>query len=117
MTGPGDEGFATVWAAGAVFVVLTFYGLLIWLGAATVTRHRVAAAADLAALAAAAHVADGAEEACAQAERVARRMDTRLRACDLDGRDALVRVRARPPLVPAELGAVAVTARAGPVDR
>ncbi|SNR62645.1 helicase/secretion neighborhood TadE-like protein [Haloechinothrix alba] len=117
MTGPGDEGFATVWAAGAVLAVLTFYGLLIWLGAATVTRHRVAAAADLAALAAAAHVADGSDGACAQAGRVARRMDTRLRACELDGRDALVRVRAQPPLVPAELGTVTVGARAGPVGR
>ncbi|HEY2100552.1 MAG TPA: pilus assembly protein TadG-related protein, partial [Pseudonocardia sp.] len=48
-----DRGVATLWAAGAMSVVLAVMVVGINLGAAASSRHRAEAAADLAALAAA----------------------------------------------------------------
>ncbi|MGH3451734.1 MAG: Rv3654c family TadE-like protein [Haloechinothrix sp.] len=112
-----DDGFATVWAAGAVTALLSIYTLVLWLGAATVTRHRAEAAADLAALAAAAHARAGAVAACQRAATVADRMRVRVDRCELSGWDALVEVRAAPPGAVAHLGMVTARARAGPVGR
>ena len=55
------------------------------LGQAVVTRHRAAAAADLAALAAADHWAEGGAAACARADRLARAQRTRLVRCAVVG--------------------------------
>lgn len=109
-----DGGFATVWAAGAVLALVTLLALVAQLAAATSGRHRAEAAADLGALAAAAHAVDGESAACAYAERVALRMEARLISCRLHGWDARVEVTVTPsPALPTASMAHG-RARAGP---
>jgi secretion/DNA translocation related TadE-like protein len=86
----GDAGVATV-AALALSTALAGAGVgAMLVGDAVVTRHRAAAAADLAALAAAAHVLGGPRAACAAARTVATVDGARLTACAVDG--SVVRV-------------------------
>lgn len=80
------------------------------------TRHRVTAAADLAALAAAAYAPDGDVAACGRARWVADRMGVGIRYCRLSGWDALIEVSAGPPGILGPLGEITEHARAGPVD-
>ncbi|WNM36384.1 flp pilus-assembly TadE/G-like family protein [Streptomyces sp. Li-HN-5-11] len=80
-----DRGSATVWSVGAIAVLCVVFGIGLGLGQAVVTRHRAAAAADLAALAAADHWAEGGAAACARADRVARAQRTRLVRCAVVG--------------------------------
>ncbi|MFC8674116.1 Rv3654c family TadE-like protein [Streptomyces griseorubiginosus] len=61
------------------------FGGVLAFGQAVVVRHRAAGAADLAALAAADHWADGPGVACARAEEVARAQGTRLVRCGMVG--------------------------------
>lgn len=96
--GRGDDGFASVWAAGAVLVLVTLLVFAVHLAAATSGRHRAEAAADLGALAAAGHAVDGESVACAYAVRVADGMDAQLVGCRLSGWDALVEVTVTPAL-------------------
>lgn len=88
---------------------------ILWFGAAVVTRHRAAGAADLAAIAAAGAVVDGERQACGRARWVADQMAVVLRSCRLSGWDALVEVVAVPPGVLGEFGSAEARARAGPV--
>lgn len=104
-----DRGSATVWAALVATVLGAVFGGVLLLGQAVVARHRAAAAADLAALAAAATWAHGPQTACAAARRVARAQDAALGACTLRGEVA--EVTARPVTGPF---APTITARAGP---
>ncbi|MEV7832458.1 Rv3654c family TadE-like protein [Streptomyces subrutilus] len=104
-----DRGSATVWAALVATVLGAVFGGVLLLGQAVVARHRAAAAADLAALAAAATWAHGPERACAAALRVARAQDAALDACRLSGEVA--EVTAHPATGPF---APEIRARAGP---
>ncbi|MEU0390424.1 Rv3654c family TadE-like protein, partial [Streptomyces chartreusis] len=54
-----DQGSATVWSVGAITVLCLVFGVVLALGQAVVIRHRAAGGADLAALAAADHWAEG----------------------------------------------------------
>lgn len=110
-----DSGVATVWAAAAVSVVLVIAVFGVNLGAAVSGRHRAAAAADLAALAAASHVADGVVAACAHSVRVTDGMGTELASCRVSGWEAFVEVEVRPPVPLVPLGTARGRARAGPV--
>ena len=110
-----DRGSVTIWA-------ITLTGL-IWFGAsaaalygsAVVGRHRAEAAADLAALAAAEHVVDGSEAACAAGARIATVNGGSLRGCHIVGDDVEVTVSRQVGL--GGLGAfpAVARARAGPV--
>ncbi|MFJ5641344.1 Rv3654c family TadE-like protein [Streptomyces sp. NPDC093223] len=80
-----DRGSATVWSVGAIGVLCAVFGVLLGLGQAVVVRHRAAGAADLAALAAADHWAEGTAAACARADRVARAQGARLARCVIVG--------------------------------
>jgi secretion/DNA translocation related TadE-like protein len=80
-----DRGSATVWSVGAIGVLCAVFGVLLGLGQAVVVRHRAAGAADLAALAAADHWAEGTAAACARADRVARAQGSRLTRCVIVG--------------------------------
>lgn len=111
-----EDGFATVWVAGMLAAVLIVSSLVLWFGAAVVTRHRASAAADLAALAAAAHFAQGTHKACGRASSVAERMRVHLESCLFRGRDSFVVVSANLPGALGHLGAAGARARAGPVD-
>jgi secretion/DNA translocation related TadE-like protein len=113
----GDRGAATVWAAGAVAVVMVVLAMLLWFVAAVVARHQAQSAADLAALAAASRADAGEAQACAYARWVAERMGVELRSCRLSGWDALVEVVAVPVGVPGDVGEALAKARAGPVER
>ena len=113
----GDRGSATVWLAGlAALIGLATFAALVQ-GSAVIARHRAATAADLAALAAAVRVLDGAAAACAAGREIAVRNGGSLTRCVLSGDD--VEVEVTRPLVLGSLGSwVAVaSARAGPVDR
>jgi secretion/DNA translocation related TadE-like protein len=111
-----DRGSGTVVVVGvclAALVLLTFVG---WLGSAVVARHRAAAAADLAALAAADVLvgrADGAP--CDTARRIALAGDdVTLTSCRTEGRVAVVTVAVLPSGWVASVGSAVATARAGP---
>ncbi|MEU7551061.1 Rv3654c family TadE-like protein [Streptomyces sp. NPDC044571] len=104
-----DRGSATVWAALVATVLSAVFGGVLLLGQAVVARHRAAAAADLAALAAAATWAHGPEQACAAARRVAGAQGAALTACTVQGEVAAV--TARPTTGPFH---PPITARAGP---
>lgn len=80
-----DRGSATVWSVGAIAVLCVVFGVVLALGQAVVVRHRAAGGADLAALAAADHWADGPVVACARAEGVARDQGVRLVRCVMVG--------------------------------
>ncbi|NEB22528.1 flp pilus-assembly TadE/G-like family protein [Streptomyces coelicoflavus] len=119
-----DRGSATVWSVAAVAVLCLVFGGVLALGQAVVARHRAAGGADLAALAAADHWAEGGTAACDRADRVARAQGVRLVRCVLTGQvsdvtaasgrepfTAETRARAgpatpaspaRPPLAPAQ---------------
>ncbi|MFJ6085880.1 Rv3654c family TadE-like protein [Streptomyces sp. NPDC092369] len=104
-----DRGSATVWSLGAIAVLCVVFGIVLAMGHAVVTRHRAAGGADLAALAAADHWAQGAAAACARADEVARAQGTRLVRCALVGDTSDVTAASgRGPF------AAEVRARAGP---
>lgn len=116
MTGLGerDRGAATVLAVGAIAAIVTTFWLVVSVGLATLTRHRAGSAADLSALAAAAHTSSGATAACERARWVTDRMRVTVSQCDVVDEEALVEVTARPPGILGDLGTAAVMARAGP---
>ncbi|MFD5799048.1 Rv3654c family TadE-like protein [Streptomyces diastatochromogenes] len=104
-----DRGSATVWSLGAIAVLCVVFGAVLALGQAVVVRHRAAGGADLAALAAADHWAEGGVEACARAERVAAAQGARLVRCAIVGETSDVTAASgRGPF------AAEVRARAGP---
>ncbi|MFE0475326.1 Rv3654c family TadE-like protein [Streptomyces sp. NPDC058947] len=120
-----DQGSATVWSVGAIAVLCVVFGVVLALGQAVVVRHRAAGGADLAALAAADHWAEGGPAACARAGRVARAQGVRLVRCEVAGEisdvtaasgrgpfTAEVRARAGPPTAPLDLPAVSPGHRA-----
>ena len=81
-------------------------------GGVVVRRHEVEVAADLAALAAAAHLPDGVAVACDRARWVVERAGERLVGCAVSGWEVIVAVEGAVPL----FGAVGVRARAGPTE-
>lgn len=111
---PTDDGFATVWAASAVAALLVLTVFAVQLGAAVVRRHQAEAAADLAALAAAAHAVDGEPVACAHALRVTEPMSARMTACRVTGWEVTVAVEVLPGVDLPWSGAARGRARAGP---
>ncbi|MFF7970827.1 Rv3654c family TadE-like protein [Streptomyces sp. NPDC007905] len=104
-----DRGSATIWSLGAITVLCVVFGAVLALGQAVLVRHRAAGGADLAALAAADHWAEGSAGACARAERVALAQGARLVRCALVGETSDVTAASgRGPF------AAEVRARAGP---
>lgn len=100
---------AVVWMAGVAAIAV---------GGVRAARHRGDAAADMAALAAAAHVAEGDEAACRRAAGIAVESGVRLSGCRVSGDIAAVSVTV-PLKVPMGIGNLRVVsrARAGPVGR
>ncbi|RZS41255.1 secretion/DNA translocation related TadE-like protein [Herbihabitans rhizosphaerae] len=109
-----DRGSATIWTAAAIAAIVGVLALMIAVGGAAVARHRAVAAADLAALAAAAHAGTGETRACERARWVTDNMRAQLTICRLHGRDARIEVTAEPPPLLAGFGAAHARARAGP---
>ena len=98
----------------AALLTITIGG--VYVGSAVIARHRAQAAADLAAVAAAVHLADGTRAACSRASALALAMKAAVTRCEVDGLDVLVTVETRIPLGRIAVGPARATARAGPVD-
>ena len=96
-------------------VLVTLMVLGLHVAAATSGRHRAEAAADLGALAGAAHAVDGELVACAYAARVTRGMDARLVGCRMAGWDVFVVVDVVPAIAMPGSALARGRARAGPV--
>jgi secretion/DNA translocation related TadE-like protein len=110
-----DAGVATVFAAAGIAVIIGVLVFGLQLAAAITARHRASAAADLAALAAAGHAVWGAQVACGRAGQIATAMSATLAACELDGWEARVEVRAELSFSLLTDDAAVGRARAGPV--
>lgn len=111
---PDDRGVATVWAVGALAVLMVALVAGLHLGGALVARHHAESAADLAALAGAGRVVAGPEHACREAGRIATAMKVYLSSCRVRGWDVLVVVTTRQDGPLARLGTPTGRARAGP---
>ena len=111
-----ERGAATVMVAGMAAVLMLLVVLGLQLGGAVLTRHRVAAAADLAALAAAGQLAAGADRACERARWVVERMSATTTACRVVEWEVYVSVTARPPGWAVLSGTANAHARAGPAE-
>jgi secretion/DNA translocation related TadE-like protein len=98
----------------AVVLAITIGG--VYIGSAVIARHRAQAAADLAALAAAVHLADGADAACMQASTVAKAMRAGITQCTVDKLDVVVTVDVKAVLGRLGVGPARAFARAGPDD-
>jgi secretion/DNA translocation related TadE-like protein len=99
-----DRGAATVLAAAMMAVLLAVTVGGIYIGSAVVARHRAQSAADMAALAAALRLPEGAEPACGQASVIAKAMKAELAACEIDELDVVVTVQAGPARAAARAG-------------
>lgn len=111
--GGAEDGVATVLGAVMVAAIIAVTVMVIDVGAAVSARHRAQAAADLAALAGAASAID-AEEACAEADRLARANAASLRACGVEGFAVTVRVSVPVSLSVFGSDEAGALARAGP---
>jgi secretion/DNA translocation related TadE-like protein len=111
-----DSGVATIWTAMAVAALTGVAVLGCWLGAAVLARHRAESAADLGALAAASHAAEGPTRACERARWIADRMAVSLLTCRWQRLDAFVEVQA-PSLGFGGLPGPSARARAGPTGQ
>ena len=111
--GRGDRGAASVLTL-ALAGVLLLLGAALGVVAALVVAHRTAqSAADLAALAGAQSVADGAD-GCAVAARLAAANGAEVRACVVSGREVRVRVVVTGPRWLGQRADLEAEARAGP---
>jgi secretion/DNA translocation related TadE-like protein len=111
-----ERGSATILVTGVVAVLMSLVVLGLQVGGAVLTRHRVAGAADLAALAAAGQLVEGADRACERARWVVERMSATMTACRISGWEAYVEVTARPPGWAVLSGTANAHARAGPAE-
>ncbi len=114
----GDRGSGTVWVVAFAAVVWVVGVAAIVVGGVRGARHRGDAAADMAALAGAARVAEGEGAACERARGVAAESGARLSRCRVSGDvvDVSVIVPLKVPMGGAGLRVVS-RARAGPVGR
>lgn len=99
-----------------IAALLTITVAVVYVGSVVVVRHRAQAAADLAALAAAGRLVDGAASACASASVVARAMQTTVRECTIVDLDVVVTVEAPAALGRFATAPIRVSARAGPAQ-
>lgn len=106
-----DRGSGTLWMLALIGMVWSIAVMAMTVGSVRAARHRAYAAADLSALAAAAHAMDGVKSACRLAAVVARDSGGRLRRCVLRDRVSEVVVTSDVRTV-VSLGRLAATARA-----
>lgn len=108
-----DRGAASIYAVMAVVVLLLVTGVVVAATEVAHAQHQAAAAADLAALAGASAVADGAN-ACDAADRVASANAAALAACSVSDLVVEVLVEVRSVALWGKTWVVRGTARAGP---
>ncbi|MGE2690176.1 Rv3654c family TadE-like protein [Mycolicibacterium pulveris] len=110
----GEDGSATLAAVAAMAVLLALTVGAVYVGAAVIGRHRAQAAADLAALAAANAVPDGAAAACARATAIANAMEATVTGCSVQELDVVVAVAVPVAVGRLTVGPARAVARAGP---
>jgi len=108
-----QHGSAAVLATVLVAVLVVVALFVTAVGGAVVDRRRVAAAADLAALAGASALQSG-NDGCAAARSTARRNGARATSCAVEGEDVTVLTERRTQPVFGRRFTVRATARAGP---
>ncbi|MGW4355387.1 Rv3654c family TadE-like protein [Nocardia sp. NPDC004582] len=111
-----DSGGVTVTACLALIALFAVTILVAQVGVAVTARHRVQAAADLGALAAAGALDGGVAAACRRAAEITDRMGVRAAGCVARGWDVTVTVVGRVSLGPLGEREVRAAARAGPGD-
>ncbi|MEU7630621.1 Rv3654c family TadE-like protein [Nocardia sp. NPDC049220] len=112
----GEDGVATVFVCLGLVALIAATLTIGNVGTVVVARHRSQAAADLAALTAAGALVDGVEIACAEAEQVALRMQTRIKVCEATEWDVTVTVERNIPIGLYSDRVVRAVARAGPAE-
>ncbi|HLS79399.1 MAG TPA: Rv3654c family TadE-like protein [Nocardia sp.] len=112
----GDHGGATVSACLALTGLIAITSMFVGLGAVVVARHRAQAAADLGALAGAGALQGGAEDACAAAAEVVRRMTAVVRACEVTEWQVSLAVERKVTVGLPGVRTVRAVARAGPAE-
>lgn len=110
-----ERGSATVLAVGVVAALVLFAGAFAALGQASAARHRAQGAADAAALAGAARVLLGDEEACEAASAMTAEGGADLERCEVKDLEVTVAVTVEAAGVPALFGPARAVSRAGPV--
>lgn len=109
----GERGAVSLFAVSCLAVLLLL-GAALGVVAAMVLAHRTAqSAADLAALAAAGAIGEGADP-CARGAEVASANGARLASCTVRGREAVVRVTVTGPRWLGQEADLTAEARAGP---
>jgi len=111
-----QDGSATILVLAVAATVVSAAAVGSGLGGAMLLRHRVAAAADAAALGAAMRAVTGDPSACARAKQLARVNGATLVACTVHGSVVDVSVAASGGGWLAWLPVVRLNARAGPAD-
>lgn len=111
-----EQGAASVLAVALVAVLVTAMTGGAQVGAVVLARHQAQSAADLSALAAAAHLPAGSAGACNRAQHLARAMDAFAVACSVDGLDIVVTVQVLPAVGGRWTGPATAVARAGPAS-
>ena len=114
-----DSGSATIWTLAAALIVMTSAALVLLVAVAITARHRVATAADLSALAAAAALASGQvggesdapQQACDVAAAIALANGALIDECHVNGSIVEVLAIVRLPAM-GYVGAHSVSARA-----
>jgi secretion/DNA translocation related TadE-like protein len=112
----GDRGSGTIWVVAFSVVVWVVGVAAIMVGGVRGARHRGDAAADMAALAGAARIAEGGGAACDRAKEIAAGSGARVSRCRIRGDvvEVSVTVELKVPMGIGRLQVVSV-ARAGPV--
>ncbi len=105
----------TLFAVALLAILLAITVGSAYVGSAVIARHRAQAAADLAAVAAALRLADGASATCARASALALAMRTTVTQCVVENLDVVVTVETSVQLGRIDVGPARATARAGPV--
>lgn len=108
-----DEGSGTISGVALIAIVAAMLGAVAMAGNLLLCVHRAQNTADLASVAAAQSLRDGAADPCAAASRTTSGNGTRLESCAIEGEDAVVAVRAdtQGPFAPW----VVRQSRAGPI--
>lgn len=106
-----DAGVSTIFACLSVGLFIMVTGIGIRLGGAMLSREQAETAADLGALAGAASMLQGSEEACGRAGAIVRANRATLVSCRADGLDVLVEAQ-----TPSWGGSARAHARAGPIS-
>ena len=111
-----ERGAATLLVVTVVGLLLFVLGALGVVGGIVLAQRQAQAAADLAALAGAAAIGDGAD-GCGRAAALAEANDASLLDCAVDGSEVTVRVGVSGPRAVGRRWDVSAQARAGPAHR